>query len=375
MNILMSVSRKAARFALAGCVLAVTAAAFATAAGAQEKDVRRFAGKTLTFAGYSSTFNEEWAKSFGQYFEKRTGVKINWLPSSPSTNITRIRAAGGSPDIDVMLMDSANLARGTKEGVVGTVDVADIPNMAKVPASLRIKAGIPSMMYRYGNCYRTDKFAELKLGTPNAIDVWSAKPLAGRVMFPNTTAAQWLISAPAIAKSVGGDYADASKTLEELASKVKAYGLFNSSGDVDAAMTSGDVWLTIGNNQGRCLALKRQKVPVDYAHWSIESDGKKYSDLINPDNLVLVKGTPNKEIVELFMNEFLSDDAAAATVPLNRFIAGTPPTKAGVEKVMEADPDAKAWIIEDPDQLFLPNYDEFLVHLRDWTTNWSKIAR
>ncbi|MBS0248922.1 MAG: extracellular solute-binding protein [Proteobacteria bacterium] len=363
------------RVVLMSCVFAVAASALISTANAQEKNIKRFAGKTLTFAGYSSTFNEEWAKSFGQYFEKRTGIKINWLPSSPSTNITRIRAAGGSPDIDVMLMDSANLARGAQEGVVGTVDPANIPNMSKVPASLRIQAGIPSMMYRYGVCYRADKFEEHKLGTPNSIGGWSAKSLAGRVMFPNTAAAQWLISAPAIAKSAGGDYANASKTLEVLASKVKAYGLFNSSGDVDAAMTSGDVWLTVGNNQGRCLALKRQKVPVEYAHWAIESDGKKYNDLINPDNLVLVKGSPNKELVELFMNEYLSDEAAAATVPLYRFIAGTPPTKAGVQKVIEADPTVKAWIIEDPDQLFLPKYADFLVHLRDWTTNWSKIAR
>jgi spermidine/putrescine-binding protein len=156
---------------------------------------------------------------------------------------------------------------------------------------------------------------------------------------------------------------------------VKAYGLFNSSGDVDAAMTSGDVWLTIGNNQGRCLALQRQKVPVEYAHWTIPSDGKTYSDLINPDNLVLVKGSPNKELVELFMNEFLSDEGASATVPLFRWIAGTPPTKAGLQKVVEADPTVKTWIIEDPDQLFLPNYSDFLAHLRDWTTNWNKIVQ
>jgi spermidine/putrescine-binding protein len=375
MNALKSVSGMTTKIALMGCVFALAAGALSVSANAQDKDIRRFAGRTLTFAGYSSTFNEEWAKSFGQYFEKRTGIKINWLPSSPSTNITRIRAAGGSPDIDVMLMDSANLARGTQEGVVGTVDPASIPNMAKVPAGLRIAAGIPSMMYRYGICYRKDKFAELGLGEPHAIDVWSAKSLAGRVMFPNTSAAQWLISAPAIAKSAGGNYADAAKTLEDLATKVKAYGLFNSSGDVDAAMTSGDVWLTIGNNQGRCLALKRQNVPVEYTQWYIESDGKKYVDLINPDNLVLVKGTPNKELVELFMNEYLSDEAASSNISLYKFIAGTPPTKAAVQKLVESDPAVKTWVIEDPDKLFLPNYGEFLTHLRNWTTNWSKIAR
>lgn len=360
---------------LVGCVLAVTAAAFAPTTGAQDSDIKRFSGRTLTFAGYSSAFNEQWSKSFGQYFEQRTGIKINWLPSSPSTNITRIRAAGGNPDIDVMLMDSANLARGAAEGVVGTIDPAKIPNMSKVAPNLRISAGVPSMMYRYGNCYRTDKFADAKLGAPNALDVWSAKPLAGRIMFPSTTSSQWLISAPAIAKSVGAGYADASKALEVLASKVTAYGLFNSSGDIDAAMTSGDVWLAIGNNQGRCLALKRQNVPVDYANWFIQADGRKYVDVLNQDNLVVVKGTPNKELVELFMNEYLSDVAAAASVPLFRFIAGTPPTRAGVQKVLEADPGAKVWVIEEPDKMYVPNYGEFIGYLRDWITNWNKIAR
>lgn len=214
-------------------------------------DIRRFAGQSISFAGYSSAFNDKWAASFGKYFTERTGITINWIPSSPSKNITSIRASGGNPDIDVMLMDSANLARGIQEGVVGTVDPAKIPNMKKVPESLQIKAGIPSMAYRYGNCYRADKFEELKIGAPHDISVWSNPALAGRVMFPSTTAAQWLITAPAIALSAGGSYANVSGSIEKLSSKVKAYGFFNSSGDMDAAMSAGDVWLTVGNNQGR----------------------------------------------------------------------------------------------------------------------------
>lgn len=369
------VSRQITKLAHVGWASVLAIGALHGTATAQGSDIRRFEGRTLTFAGYSGTFNDQWAKSIGQYFEKRTGIKIKWIPSSPPTDITRIRAAGGRPDIDVMLMDSANLAHAIQEDVVGKVDPAKIPNLSKVPASLRIEAGVPSMMYRYGSCYRKDKFAELGLDTPNTVDTWSAKALAGRVMFPSTTATQWLTDAPAFAKSAGGDYAHASKALEALSSKVKAYGFYNSSGDMDAAMTSGDVWLTVGNVSGRCLALKRQHVPVEYAHWYIESDGKKYVDLIVPDNLVLVKDTPNKDLVELFMNEYLSDEAANHEISLYAFIAGTPPTKVALNKVIEADPAAKEWIIEDPDQLFLPKYGEFLPYLTDWVTNWSKLTR
>lgn len=338
-------------------------------------EIRRFAGQSISIAGYSSVFNDKWAESFGKFFSERTGVTINWIPSSPSRNITRIRAAGGRPDIDVMLMDSANLARGIKEGVVGTVDPAKVPNLKKVPEGLRIASGIPSMMYRYGNCYRTDKFQQLGLAAPHAIDVWSNPGLAGRVMFPSTTAAQWLITAPAIAKSVDGDYGNVTATIEKLSSRVKAYGFFNSSGDVDAAMSAGDVWLTVGNVQGRCLALKKQGVPVQYANWRIKSDGKEYSDLINPDNLVLVANSPKKEIVELMMNEFLSDEAVKATIPLYMFIAGTPPTAYAIDSLIANDPSVAEWIIKDPSRLFLPDYAAFLASLREWTTQWAGILR
>ncbi|CAH1655695.1 extracellular solute-binding protein [Chelatococcus asaccharovorans] len=352
-------------------VIGATHGALAQDAG----NIRRFAGQSISFAGYSSAFNDKWAASFGKYFTERTGITINWIPSSPSKNITSIRASGGNPDIDVMLMDSANLARGIQEGVVGTVDPAKIPNMKKVPESLQIKAGIPSMAYRYGNCYRTDKFEQLKLGAPNDIAVWSAPGLAGRVMFPSTTAAQWLINAPAIALSAGGSYSDVSGSIKNLSSKVKAYGFFNSSGDMDAAMSAGDVWLTVGNNQGRCLALKKQGVPVAYATWNIDANGKTYSDLINPDNLVLVANSPKKELVELMMNEFLSDEAAKASVPLFIFIAGTPPTAAAIDAVMAADASAAEWIIKEPSKLFLPDYPAFLANLREWTTQWAGILR
>lgn len=363
------------RLRLCGLSVALVLGASHGALAQDAGDIRRFAGQSISFAGYSSAFNDKWAASFGKFFTERTGITINWIPSSPSKNITRIRASGGNPDIDVMLMDSANLARGMQEGVVGTVDPARIPNMKKVPDSLKIASGIPSMAYRYGNCYRTDKFEQLGLGTPRDIDVWSNPALAGRVMFPSTTAAQWLITAPAIAKSAGGDYSRVPATIEKLSSKVKAYGFFNSSGDMDAAMSAGDVWLTVGNNQGRCLALKKQGIPVAYATWRINSDGKDYSDLINPDNLVLVANSPKKELVELMMNEFLSDEAAKAALPLYMFIAGTPPTSYAIDAVMTADPSAAEWIIKDPSQLFLPDYPAFLANLREWTTQWAGILR
>lgn len=363
------------RLRLCGVSVALLLSATHGALAQDAGDIRRFAGQSISFAGYSTAFNDKWAASFGKYFTDRTGITINWIPSSPSKNITSIRASGGNPDIDVMLMDSANLARGIQEGVVGKVDLAKIPNMKKVPESLQIAEGIPSMAYRYGNCYRTDKFAELKLATPNDIDVWSNPALAGRVMFPSTTAAQWLITAPAIAKSAGGDYGDVSATIEKLSSKVKAYGFFNSSGDMDAAMSAGDVWLTVGNNQGRCLALKKQGIPVAYTTWSISSDGKTYSDLINPDNLVLVANSPKKELVELMMNEFLSDEAVKASVPLFMFIAGTPPTASAIDVVMAADPSSAEWIIKDPSKLFMPDYPAFLANLREWTTQWAGILR
>ena len=55
--------------------------------------------------------------------------------------------------------------------------------------------------------------------------------------------------------------------------------------------------------------------------------------------------------------------------------AGTPPTPAAVKKLSETDSGVKVWVIEDPDMLFLPNYGDFLPHLREWTTGWSNILR
>lgn len=85
--------------------------------------------------------------------------------------------------------------------------------------------------------------------------------------------------------------------------------------------------------------------------------------------------SPKKELVELMMNEFLSDDAAKASVPLFAFIAGTPPTAAAIDAVIAVDPSAAEWIIKDPSKLFLPDYPAFLVNLREWTTQWASILR
>ncbi|TDE15851.1 extracellular solute-binding protein [Jiangella asiatica] len=337
--------------------------------GGDPTDVRRFDGETLTVAGYSSTFNDVWAESFGAYFEERTGVTVEWLESSPQQAISRIRAAGGSPDIDMMLLDTANLAQAVQADAVAEVDTGLVPNLDDVPDALRIDQGIPTMLYRYGSCYRADTFTDLGLAAPTTPDSWFDPRLAGHVMLPGSTASQWLITAPAFAQSLGFAVDDAEGTADRLA-ELDPYGFFNASGDVDSAMTAGDVWLTLGNVQGRCLALKQQGVPVEYAGWEMDVDGQQYTDLLNPDNIVLVNGTEKAEVAALFMNEYLSAEAAAATVPLWQFIAGTPPTEAALDE-LSADPAAADWLIADPSALFTPDYQAFLPSLADWNTAWN----
>lgn len=353
-----------------GSDAASTSSDDASDASGETSDIRRFDGETLTIAGYSSTFNDVWAESFGAYFEERTGVTVRWLESTPAQAISRVRASGGSPDIDIFFADTANLAQAINADAVGEINPDNIPNLADVAENLRLEHGVPSMFYRYGSCYNTEQFEELGLDAPSTSDAWFDPQLEGRTMLPSSTASQWLITIPAFARSLGHEVNDAQATAEDLAA-LNPYGFFNASGDMDAAMTSGDVWLTLGNNQGRCLALRDQGVPVDYAGWEMELDGQQYTDVLNPDNLVMTNGTEKQEIVELFMNEYLSAEAAEATVPLWQFIAGTPPTEAARTTLLDADETASEYIVEDSTSLFLPDYLAVVPSLQEWNNAWN----
>lgn len=330
-----------------------------------------YTGQTLTIAAYSALFNEEWAKSFGSYFEEKTGAEVVWLESSPSQAIAQAVAAGGSPSFDMMLVDPGSLAQSVKSDVIEPINKDAVPNLANVPDSLRLTdAGVPTMSYRYGLCYNTEEFERLGMDPPSTAESWDESALAGRIMVPSTTSSMWFVSVPALSEALGNSIDDPQPSVDYLSS-LDPYGFFNGSGDVDAAMTNGDVWLAVSALEGRCLRLKGQGLPVEFLPWEMTIDGEDYTNVLVAENIVLMKGAKNVGLAELFMNELLSDEGAAAAAGVHAFISSTPPTDAGVAALLELDPAASEWMIDDFSDHYLPDYSKFLPHVAAWNLAWN----
>lgn len=338
------------------------------------EDFRRFAGETLTIAGYSSTWNNTWQKGFGKYFTDLTGIKLQWIESSPAIDISKIKASAGAPGFDLMLMNIPNVMRAAELDAAQKIDASAIPNLAAVDQSLQSPYGVPVSTLEYGSCYNTKKFSELGLPAPTEASAWFAPALQGHIMLPSATATQWMMGAPVFARAFGFGYQDPQPTVDKLA-ELKPYGFFNASGDVDAAMTNGDVWLTLSNNKGRCLLLKKQGVPVDWAGWKLTVDGSQYSAVASTTYFVVPKGVSGKnlEMANLLMNVYLSDGAASATTPIWIFDTATPPLPAQQAALKSADPTSSDYIITDQTKLFSIDYENFLKYLSAWLSAWPGV--
>ncbi|MCK1565556.1 extracellular solute-binding protein [Bradyrhizobium sp. 173] len=118
-------------------VIGAGSALAAVAAPAVHAQQKKFSGVTLRINGYGGTYDKALLEGVAKPLEESTGLKIEYIPSSPSADIAKLISNRGNPHIDLLMADSALMPQAIAGGVLDRFGISDASNLSRVLPGFR----------------------------------------------------------------------------------------------------------------------------------------------------------------------------------------------------------------------------------------------
>jgi spermidine/putrescine-binding protein len=174
---------------------------------------------------------------------------------------------------------------------------------------------------------------------------------------------------PGIAAYLNNPLSDPKPTLAKLAS-IKNLSLYLSSADMEARMTSGDIWVSLWID-GRANGLKLKGVDVAFAPLGIPNGKGGVYDYIAPLGMLVIANPEKKAISEAWINTMLST-SVATQVSLRSTYA---PSNLEAEKAVKADPKVGPLVAGDLSNQFTIDAASWQKVQNKWIDAWGEVMR
>lgn len=292
-TVLVAACGPATQPAPAGTVPAGTAAPSAKSSGGSEE---------LVVTSYGGTFEENWRKNIIAPFEQQTGATVTVVTGLSLQILAKMRAEKGSPQMDVVTMDTLGAVPAVQEGLYERLDPARIPSLGEMSDWALEKGGnYVSFLTAYeGLAYNTDKVKEPPASWE---DLWKPE-YKGHVLFPDISTVHAIYALQTLAKMTGGDLNTdtVDSAFQKLASLKPSIVTFWTSHDQAAQLLNqGEAWLTPWSSD-RALTQKASKAPIAM---TIPKEGATFFT----SEMGISKGTKHKELAEKYVSFSLSAES------------------------------------------------------------------
>ncbi|UPJ63720.1 extracellular solute-binding protein [Bradyrhizobium sp. 191] len=282
-------------FLALGAASALTAIA-APAVHAQQK---KFAGVTLRINGYGGTYDKALIEGVAKPLEASTGLKVEYIPSSPAADIAKLLSNKSNPHIDLLMADSPLIPQCIRGDILESFGASDAPNLSRVLPGFREFGdyGAPFSVASIVPVYNADT---VKPPLTSFTDL--ARPdLKGKVStMPATGYTGWLVLL-ALAEGNGGSLANMEPAFKVIAAaKDNIIATPPSSVAQLQAFTQGEaqagtLW------DGRAYEARKSGTPMQTV---VAREGiyavTSYTNI--------VRGCRNKEAALAYINHLLSDE-------------------------------------------------------------------
>ncbi|MCL5961207.1 MAG: polyamine ABC transporter substrate-binding protein [Chloroflexi bacterium] len=282
-------------FGIGGCSSSPAPAA-STGSGAAGGGAK-YAGRTLRLMLNGGRLEDVVREAVIQSFEKKTGATVETVPANSAEMLTRARAEKASPTVDVMIIDDMVAVQGIAEGLFEKVDPANVPNMKDLDKKAIDSNGygpiIHSNIINFG--YNKDL---VKVDPPQSwADLWDPKykEMLAISAINLTTGVQFLLQA---AMLNGGSYEKIDpgfQALQKIKPNIRKW--IKDIGDVRPTVDKEPVFAVFGPNVW--MDERSKGFPLA---WSNPKEGAHGL----PATGQIVKGSKNKDLAEVFLNEYLS---------------------------------------------------------------------
>lgn len=286
------------------------------------------------------------------------GTNVKQAPDSSSSIGGKVQIIkNNSTQYDATLGDESFVEQALLADIIEDVDFANIPNIENVSQNFRdaYPHGIPTDYGKVGIAYRKDLVSETITGWA---DLWALAPkYSGRLMMIDLDRD----TMGAAMKYLG--YSGNSTNLDEIAKardaliEIKPHLLALKYYNVAAPLVSGSAVMALAWDFD--VAINQQQEPN--IEWVFPEEGT----VAYLEGWVAVKGTPNKALVEAFMNWHLDPEQYADFVNTTGTAYVSPASTPYIKKSISKNP------ILFPDEATLAEV-EFELFLGEATADWSK---
>jgi putative spermidine/putrescine transport system substrate-binding protein len=247
--------------------------------------------------------------------------------------------------------------------LLAKLDAARIPNAKGLRFQPPSELMVPTWITEEVIVYNKDLFREHGIAPPKSLaDLRNAK-LAGRIMIPDISSGGGIEAVGAFALAAGGNEANITPGLK-LINDLPNVRFWKAGGEVVTQFKSGDIWVAIAH-AGWALRTARAGVPVA----TVPAQIGPHQGMIKEGYIGVVKGTPNQEAAEFFINTYLST-AAQEQFALK---VGVVPVVQGARAKMAEDATLRDLVILDPARIDnMVRLDAAKIDLAKWNDEWNR---
>lgn len=294
-------------------------------------------------------------------FERQFGVDVVYdAVGSASQDYAKIKATGGRPGFDVVVMTASQSLDGCREGLLQPLTADAVPNVAALNPRVREIAGecgaVHELQY-LSLVWRKDKL-------PQGLTSWSDlldDKLEGKVILPTfqNVMAAYLVSVMSVTH--GGDLLEDVDPGFKAVAKIAQHsiGFEQASSVMETYIKDGRVWAMPFWN-GRAQLLMESGLPIDYV-------SPKEGTVPLVATLNVPSGAENKDVALKFVNFWLEKTSQEAWVTGYKVGSARPDID-----VPDDIRDRQITTEADLNALLLPDQAALSQRLPQWGSRWER---
>lgn len=270
-----------------------------------------YEGETLVVQVWGGTYEETMRNDVIPKFEEETGATVEVV--SGAAPLSQLATEGDNASIDVLSLDCNEVVQGTKMDVLETLDFDNLENSGDLyDEAFMYDNAVVTNWGVYGIVYRKDL---VETEPASWEDLWDSAYEGGKIGVIDYSMGGGPEFADAIARTQGSEITDKDNwdnLFTKLASLKPNIGIYGSQhADIESMLTSGEIVMSVETN-GRAINLLQEGYDIGFC--MPEEGAPAMTSLAG-----IAKGSTQKELAYLFVNELLSTDVQQAYAEKNHY--------------------------------------------------------
>ncbi|WP_172329877.1 extracellular solute-binding protein [Mangrovicoccus sp. HB161399] len=291
------------------------------------------------------------------HMKSAIGADILFEGTKSSVNLEKMASNKDKPYLSVVQMDDPVMIQAVEADLLSPITPDAVPNMEDLrPDAVHMDGMWCNYVQPWaGIAYNTDFAPD---GVPSWEALWAPEN-AGQVIIPSlqNTEGMWTLFVAAMLGS-GKPFSEAQYEVDAAFAKLEALkpnllSVYTTMSQAFNLLEQGEITLLSGNFSSYTLPRKAEGVPVDLA-------APKEGIFAMPSGICLVKGGPNPELAQAYVNEMLGPDMQAAIADFASSVPANTTVKAGA-------------VVPEGVQIYSPDWAFVAENRRGWIERFDKL--